>query len=84
MSISAEEIKSLEERIKAQENRKAMAEGAMAQIQERWKVEHGTDDPAEVAKIVAQMAEDIKTLDASIQAGVAEVRTILAVAEGVK
>lgn len=81
--ISPEELKSIEVRIQAQSDRRSRAAGAIAQIKEGWKAEYGTDDEAEIRKILTDSQAELTALEARIQSEIAEIRAILVQAESI-
>ena len=63
---------------------KSKAEGVIENIKSKWKEELGTDDPAEVEKLVQEAEKDVKELSEAYDGAMREAEQLLQQAEAAR
>lgn len=77
-------IEDMMKRVDALKADKSKAEGVIENIRSKWKEELGTDDPAEVEKLVQEAEKDVKELSTAYEEAVNEAETLLQQAEAAR
>jgi predicted nucleotide-binding protein (sugar kinase/HSP70/actin superfamily) len=77
-------IEDMMKRVDALKADKSKAEGVIENIRSKWKEELGTDDPAEVEKLVQEAEKDVKELSTAYDEAISEAETLLQQAEAAR
>lgn len=74
-------IEDMMRRVDTLKAEKSKAEGVVENIRSKWKEELGTDDPAEVEKLVQEAEKDVKDLSSAYDSAMKEAEDLLQQAE---